>query len=133
MDDCIFCKIVRGEVPSYKVYEDEHTLALLDIFPACEYHTLVIPKKHCVNMFDIPPETAAHVMHTVKKVVALYESKLGLNDVHLVSNSGAKAGQTVFHLHFHIVPYFNDSKLPIPWPEHVELREKFPKMLEGLK
>jgi len=131
--NCIFCRIVRGEIPSNKVYEDEYTLAFFDINPASEYHTLVIPKKHYVNMFDVPEDEATNVMRTIKKIIALYEQKIGLTDVNVVNNSGAGAHQDVFHLHFHIVPRLSEDKLGAPWTRYPDLREKFGDMLEGLK
>ena len=133
MTDCIFCKIVRGEIPSLKIYEDEHTLALFDINPASEYHTLVITKKHYVNMFDIPEAESANLMRTIKKVVTLYERKLGLKDVNIINNSGVKAHQDVFHIHFHIVPRISADPLGSPWKRYPELRAKFAEMLERLK
>ena len=133
MTDCIFCKIVAGEIPSHKVYEDDHTLAFLDIFPASEYHTLVIPKKHYVNMFDIPEGEAVAIMKTIKKIVTLFQSKLGLENLNVYNNSGALAQQEVFHIHFHIVPRFAADKNNQPWIRDQNLREKFTEMLERLK
>ena len=132
-NNCIFCKIVRGEIPCAKVYEDEHTLAFFDINPASEFHTLVISKKHYVNMLDVPEDTASNIMRTIKKVVALFKEKLGLQDVNVINNSGIKAHQDVFHIHFHIVPRFTDAPLGSPWKRHPEMREKFGAMLERLK
>ena len=102
MDGCIFCKIVRGEIPSHKVYEDEHTYAFLDVNPATPYHALVIPKKHYVNVLDITPEGFGHVMNTVKKVVDLYQEKLGMENVQLIHNAGM-AGQR-FAMYFGLIP-----------------------------
>jgi len=124
---------VRGEVPCEKVYEDDHTLAFFDINPASEYHTLVIPKKHYINMFDVPENEAAAIMRTIKKVVALFECKLGLKDVNVINNSGLKAHQDVFHLHFHIVPRFAEGSLGSPWKRYPEMRDKFDEMLRRLK
>ena len=104
MKDCIFCKIIRGEIPSYKVYEDQFTYVFLDINPQTKYHTLVIPKDHYENIFDMPQETLAHVMATVKKIVDLYRDKLGITNLNLVHNAGAVAQQMVFHFHMHIIP-----------------------------
>jgi len=132
MKDCIFCKIARGEVPCEKVYEDEHTLAFFDINPASEFHTLVITKKHYVNMFDIPEDESASLMRTIKKVICLFEKKLGLKDVNVINNSGLKAHQDVFHIHFHIVPRYTGSSLGSPWKRYPELREKFGNMLDKL-
>ena len=133
MTDCIFCKIVRSEIPSSKVYEDEHTLAFFDIHPTSEYHTLVIPKKHYVNMFDIPEDEAVCLIKTIKKIITMYEQKLDLKDVNVINNSGAKAHQDVFHLHFHIVPRFTENKHGTPWTRYPQLREKFSEMLEKIK
>ena len=110
MDDCIFCKIIRGEIPSKKVYEDEHTLAFLDINPASKYHTLVIPKNHCVNIYDVSVDELAKVMGTVKTVVEMYEEQYGMKHVNIVNNNGALAGQEVFHLHIHIIPKWEGQK-----------------------
>ena len=104
MNDCIFCKIVNGELPSYKVYEDEHTSAFFDITPITEYHTLVIPKKHYVNIFDIPADELGHIMRAVKHVADDMAQKYGIKNLNIINNSGAAAGQEVFHIHFHIIP-----------------------------
>ena len=104
MKDCIFCKIISGEIPSTKVYEDEHTYAFLDAFPEGPHHTLIVPKKHYENIFDVPENEATNLMNAIKKIVALYERKFGLKHVNIINNSGSQAKQTVFHLHFHIIP-----------------------------
>ena len=101
---CIFCKIVSGEIPSAKVYEDEHAFAFLDINPAAEHHTLVIPRKHYANIFDIPADELAHVVAAVKNTVDLLREKYGVTGLKLLHNAGAAAGQEVFHFHFHIIP-----------------------------
>jgi len=132
MNDCIFCKIVRGEAPSWKVYEDEHTYAFLDIHPATEYHTLVIPKRHCVNMFDVPEDDALHLMRTVKKIVDLYHDKLGIENVQVINSSGAQAQQDVFHLHYHVVPRSTGDGQDVVWITHPEWRAKFNSWLEQL-
>ncbi|MEO0340963.1 MAG: HIT family protein, partial [Bacteroidota bacterium] len=104
MTDCIFCKVARGDAPSWKVYENESTYAFLDINPVSRYHTLVIPKKHYQDIFDIEEKDLQALIATVKKVAKYYKEHLGLEDIQIISNSGAAAQQTVFHLHFHIVP-----------------------------
>ena len=104
MTTCIFCKILNGEIPSTKVYEDEHTYAFLDAFPVAPHHTLVIPKKHYENMFDVPEQELAHIIKTVKQIVESYKTEFGMKHVNILNNSGAEAQQTVFHLHFHIIP-----------------------------
>ena len=104
MDNCIFCKISRGEAPCYKVYEDEKTLAFLDISKDCYGHTLVIPKKHCTNVLDCDEETLNAVINTVKKVAEHYTKNCNFKGVNILNASGEEAQQSVFHLHFHILP-----------------------------
>ena len=102
--DCIFCKIIKGEIPSTKVFEDEHTYAFLDVHPKSKHHALVIPKAHYENIFDIPADQAGHLMNSIKQITSLYKEKYGISNVNIINNSGKIAGQEVFHIHFHIVP-----------------------------
>jgi len=104
MADCIFCKIVRGELPSYKVYEDEHTMAFLDINPVNAGHTLVVPKNHSTNIFDIAPEDWAAVSETVRKLSGPIEKAVVADGVNIAMNNREHAGQVVGHPHVHIIP-----------------------------
>lgn len=133
MEDCIFCRVAHGLAKSWKVYEDEYTYAFLDINPVNEYHTLVIPKAHYVNIFDATYDDLSHIMHTIKKIVALYHDKLGIENVQIINSSGAEAQQDVFHLHFHIVPRAYGDGQDIKWTTHKEWREKFDGLLQKLK
>ncbi|WP_199624818.1 HIT family protein [Paenibacillus alkalitolerans] len=133
MNDCIFCKIVNGEAKSWKVYEDEHAHAFLDINPVNEFHTLVIPKQHYENIFDITENDLLNVMSVVKKVVTLYNEKLGIKHVQIINSSGSEAQQDVFHIHFHIVPRYNGDNQDIKWITHKEWHEKFNDLLNKLK
>ena len=133
MDNCIFCKIVKGEAGSWKVFEDEHTFAFLDINPATKYHTLIIPKKHYVNMFDIPAEELVHVIKTAKWVVDLYAEKLGIKNLQVINSSGAEAQQDIFHLHYHVVPRAIGDGQDVKWTTHKEWRESFDEMLAALR
>lgn len=103
-NDCVFCAIAAGEIPCFKVYEDELVLAYLDINPFSEGHTLVIPKAHTTGLLDTPEETLAVLLARVKKVAAHIKTALGCAGFHILQNNGAAAGQTVGHIHFHIVP-----------------------------
>ena len=103
-NDCIFCAIAAGEIPSFKVYEDETVLAYLDINPFAKGHTLVIPKAHSKGLLDTDEATLAAVIARVKKVAAQVKEKLGCDGFNIVQNNGEAAGQTVRHVHFHIVP-----------------------------
>ena len=106
-NDCIFCAIAAGEIPSFKFYEDEQVLAYLDINPFSKGHTLVIPKKHSTGLLDTDDETLAAIVARVKKVAAHIQEKLGCDGFNIVQNNGEAAGQTVRHVHFHIVPRWN--------------------------
>ena len=132
MDNCIFCKIAKGEVGAWKVYEDEHTFAFLDIHPAAEYHTLVIPKAHYVNILDIPEDVLLHVMKTVKKVVNLYKEKLGLENLQIIHNAGREGQQDVFHLHIHIVPRAAGDGQNVKWTTHPQWTDRFDALLKQL-
>lgn len=133
MDECIFCKIASGEEKSWKVYEDESVYAFLDINPASEYHTLVLPRKHFTNIFDIPEQELIRVMVVVKRLTDLYNDRLGINDVQIINSSGRDAQQDVFHFHFHIVPRSEDDGQDIVWNTNPALREKFSQMIERIK
>ena len=103
-NDCVFCAIAAGEIPCFKVFEDDFALAYLDINPFSEGHTLVIPKAHTTGLLDTPEETLAALIARVKKVAAHIKTALGCDGFHILQNNGAAAGQTVGHIHFHIVP-----------------------------
>lgn len=115
---CIFCKIINGEIPAFKIYEDNFVLAFLDISQVSEGHTLIIPKKHCENLFDVDQETLTHMSQAVKIVVNLLKEKLGVSDINLINNSGVNAGQTVMHLHFHIIPRKSDDEIDFSFKEN---------------
>lgn len=115
MTDCIFCKIVRGELPSYKVYEDEHTFAFLDIHPVHPGHVLVIPKAHVSNIFEITADQWTHVQETVRKVALAVEKSMQADGVNLLMNNREHAGQVVDHAHVHLIPRFKGDGLN-RWP-----------------
>ena len=104
--NCLFCKIIAGEVPSDKVYEDADTLAFLDIKPVNPGHTLVIPKAHYVNVFDAPEDVWGKVMNTVHKVARAVEKGLPVGDLNIAMNNGKHSGQVVFHAHVHVMPRY---------------------------
>jgi histidine triad (HIT) family protein len=133
MKDCIFCKIIKGEAKSWKVYENENVYAFLDIFPVSKYHTLIIPKKHYENIFDIPEKELLDVMSVVKKIAGLYNKNLGITNVQIINSSGREAQQDVFHIHFHIVPRKIGDQQDILWTTHPEWTNQFDQMLELIK
>lgn len=101
---CLFCDIIKGDIPSYKIYEDEETYAFLDISDDCIGHTLVVPKKHYDNILDVDDEMLSRLMVVVKKIARHYIDKCGYSAVNIDNNSGVDAGQSVMHLHIHILP-----------------------------
>lgn len=133
MQDCIFCNIAAGQEKSWKVYESDSVCAFFDYFPVNKYHTLVIPKKHYKDIFDIPEADLYEVMKAIKTITKLYKEKLGINNLQIISSSGSEAQQDVFHIHFHIVPRFDGDGQNIVWHPHEEIREEFDEMLEKLK
>ena len=104
MDNCIFCKILKGDVPSYKIYEDDKTYAFLDIANDSYGHTVVIPKKHCINVLDCDETDFQAVMAAVQKISRHYVNDCGFTGVNILNASGKSAQQSVFHLHIHIIP-----------------------------
>ena len=110
-NDCIFCAIAEGEIPSFKVYEDELVLAYLDINPFAKGHTLVIPKRHAAGLLDADDELLAALVVRVKKIAAHVKDALGCDGFNILQNNGEAAGQTVRHVHFHIVPRYGREEL----------------------
>ncbi|MGE8684984.1 MULTISPECIES: HIT family protein [unclassified Acinetobacter] len=103
-DQNIFARILRGELPAFKVYEDEQVLAFMDVMPQAEGHTLVIPKTPALTLLDLDPEAAAYTIQVVQKVAKAMEKALDVKGIVLMQLSGAAAGQTVPHVHFHLIP-----------------------------
>lgn len=122
MNDCLFCKIIKGDIPSYKVYEDDDTLAFLDINPDSMGHTLVIPKKHFNNYEDIDLDTISKVNKTGKIVYNMLKEKLKPEGIKLVQNNGVI--QDVLHYHLHIIPVYTSDR---------DSKEDFDKILEVLR
>ena len=111
--DCIFCKIIKGEIPSYKIYEDEHVYAFLDIASDYYGHTLVVPKNHSNNFMDITSEDLGFVMNAVKLIGDHYVTNCGFNGYNIFNNNGTCAEQAVMHTHVHIIPRLNTDGLKI--------------------
>jgi len=118
-DDNIFAKILRGELPCHKVYEDDHSFAFLDIMPRADGHTLVIPKAKAENIFDIKPGDLSELIGTVAKLAPVVRDAVGAEGILIQQFSNAAAGQMVFHIHFHIVPRWAGTQLRPP-AERVE-------------
>jgi histidine triad (HIT) family protein len=117
--DCLFCRIVAGELPSTQVDEDERTLTFMDINPAADGHALVIPKAHARDLHDVEPDDLAACTMTAQRVAGRAVRQLGADGVNLLNCAGEVAWQTVFHFHIHVVPRFRDNQardsLRLPW------------------
>lgn len=120
----IFAKIIRGEAPCFKVYEDEMTLAFMDIMPQVEGHTLVIPKEGAESIFDLSPDGAAALIKTTKKVATAVQEVTKAPGILLAQLNGAAAGQTVFHIHVHVMPRYHGIDLKI----HAAAKADFEKL-----
>ena len=113
--DCIFCAIVAGDIPSAKVYEDEHVFAFMDIAPANPGHTLVIPKQHYRNIFDMPAEVGSQIMQAAVPLVTAIRSALKPDGFNLFQANEAAGFQTVFHFHLHLIPRWEGDSIGSPW------------------
>jgi histidine triad (HIT) family protein len=123
----VFARILRGELPAVKVYEDDHTLAFMDIMPQTHGHTVVIPKETAEDVMDLSPEGAARLMQTTQKIARAAKKALDASAVTLVQRSGRDSGQTVFHVHFNVMPHYPGVALKIHAQNMVD-----PKTLESI-
>ena len=131
--DCNFCKIVQGNLESWKILENKNVYAFLDINPVNKYHTLVIPKNHYKNIYEIPQKDYLSVMKSVKEITERYKKELNIDNVQIISNSGIEAQQDVFHFHVHIVPRESNDGQDIKWDTKPKLREEFDEMIKNFK
>ena len=106
---CVFCKIIEGDIPSCKVYEDDEVLAILDLSQVTKGHTLVMPKKHYANILEIPAEELGSLIQKVQMIAKDLVAKLGANGCNILVNTNEVAGQTVMHLHIHIIPRYDET------------------------
>ncbi len=113
--DCIFCKIIAGELPASIVDEDERTVAFMDIAPATRGHALVIPRAHSGDLLEVAPEDLSAVALASKRLAARAKQRLGADGVNLINSCGAAAWQTVFHFHVHVIPRYEGDPLRLPW------------------
>lgn len=118
MSDCVFCEIIQKNIPSYIVYEDVEILAILPKDMEVFGHTLVIPKQHYENIYDIDPSTLEKLITTVKNLAVQYQETIGATGINILHASGKDANQSVFHFHFHIIPRFPEDGM--------DTRPKFP-------
>jgi histidine triad (HIT) family protein len=129
---CIFCKIATGGEESWRIHETPRALAFLAVPGVSDYHTLVIPKAHHEDIFDVPEDVLLDVTSTLKHVVDVYRSRLDIRDLQVINSSGIHAQQSVFHLHFHILPRRAGDGLDTRWPTRTRTREDRDVLLESL-
>ncbi|MBM4764170.1 HIT family protein [Bacillus sp. B15-48] len=134
MSDCIFCKIINGEIPSQKVYENDHVYAFLDISPVTKGHTLVIPKVHKENVFELSEEEAANLFKEVPKIANAVKKAFNPIGLNTINNNGEHAGQSVFHFHMHIIPrYGKGDGFGAVWKTHEESSDELKQIAGEIK
>lgn len=114
-DDCIFCKIANGQIPTLTIYEDDLFRAILDVSPATSGHTLILPKEHSNDLFDLSQEEATKIMGVAQVVGRQLKEKLSCQGMNIIQNNGDVAGQTVFHYHLHLIPRYEEDGQQISW------------------
>lgn len=132
-DNCIFCKIANGEIPSATLYEDEDFRVILDISPAAKGHALILPKEHYADLYELEDETASKVLVLAKKMITKMTEILNCDGYNLVQNNGEAAGQTVHHFHVHLIPRFNGDKVGVAWKPGTLKDEDREEILSKLK
>ncbi len=122
MNDCIFCKIIAGEIPSATVYEDEDFKAIMDISPAAKGHVIILTKKHYANLYELDDEVSCKVFMIARKIANAIREEFHCDGINLLQNNGAAAGQTIFHFHMHVIPRYDQDHVNVPW-EHGKYAE----------
>ena len=123
-NSCAFCKIASGEIPSYKVYEDEICLAFLDINPSSKGHTLVLPKEHFTSMASAPRDVLDHCFEVAQHIAQAQISQLGADGANVLTNIGSAAGQTISHFHIHVIPRYVNDGIKVGFePKQIEDKE----------
>ena len=130
---CIFCEIIKGNIPCYKVYEDEFCIAFLDISQTSIGHTLVLPKEHYKNIFELPENVSEHLGRIVCKLSKHIKEKLNISSINILNNNGEIAGQTVEHFHIHLIPRYSDSDIKIEFNSKNLSKEEFNELCEKIK
>ncbi len=132
-DNCIFCKIANGEIPSATVYEDDDFRAILDLGPASKGHTLILPKNHYKDICEADEAAMAKILPLAAKLGKSMKSQLGASGFNVVQNNGTSAGQTVFHLHVHVIPRYEGGPAMVTWEPGKAEQEELAQTAEALK
>ena len=133
MSDCIFCKIINKDLPSRVVYENDLVMAILDAFPASLGHTLIIPKKHFVNIYDVEEDYLVEIIKTAKKLIPIYKDIFKIDNLQLIHNAGQHAQQLVFHFHLHLIPRREGDGINLAHAQANVSEEEISAFLEKLK
>lgn len=133
--NCIFCKIIAGEIPSNTIYEDDEFKVILDLAPAAKGHALILPKSHYADVYEIDEEVAGKAMKLAKKLVMHMTEVLGCDGFNILQNNHEVAGQTVFHFHMHLIPRYKDAKNNdiLKWSEEIFSAEEMAEIRDALK
>lgn len=132
-DDCIFCKLANGIIPTNSIYEDEDFKVILDADPATKGHALILPKKHSDDLLSADDNTIEKVLPLAKKIANRQKEVLGCDGVNIVQNNGSEAGQTVFHLHIHVIPRYKGKDSILTWSHESFSDEEFSNIKDELK
>ena len=132
-DDCIFCKIAKGDIPSATVYESNDMKVFLDVAPANKGHALIVPKEHFDNIFQLDAETAGRIFSMATVVARAIKEETGCDGLNVVQNNGEVAGQTVNHFHLHLIPRFKDDDVKVTWKQQETVAEEQDKLAKSLK
>lgn len=132
-ENCIFCKIAAGEIPSATIYEDDDFRVILDVEPASKGHALIIPKEHYANLYELPEELASKALVVAKKVITKMTEIVGCEGYNVLQNNGEVAGQTVFHFHMHLIPRYKEDDVTIKWKQGALTDELKAEILSKMK
>jgi histidine triad (HIT) family protein len=116
-NNCIFCKIIAGDIPSATIYEDDDFKVILDISPAAKGHAIILPKKHSANLFELDEETSSKALGVARKVALAMQAELHCDGINLLQNNGEAAGQTIFHFHIHLIPRYHGDQVKMTWTQ----------------
>ncbi len=114
-DNCIFCKIIKGEIPSASLYEDADFKAIMDISPAAKGHVIILSKRHAANLYELDDETASRAILVARKLAKAIAEELQCDGINLLQNNGEAAGQTIFHFHIHLIPRYRGDQVRMTW------------------
>ncbi|MCD8018768.1 MAG: HIT family protein [Clostridiales bacterium] len=132
-DDCLFCQIAKGKIPSTTVYEDRHFRVFLDVNPASKGHCLIVPKEHFDNVYDLDAETAGKLFSLATCIARAMCDALGCDGLNIVQNNGKIAGQTVFHFHLHLIPRYEGDGVNVTWTPHESTSEELEKIRAAIR